>query len=188
MQKLTRLFAVLVMVFMANTGAAQGLGRAVSSVLTVESDRMFTDSKFGQRVAREIDAAQAVLLAENRSKEAQLTAEEKTLTQKRKQMTPEDFRAVAEAFDARVVQIRTEQDQKARDISDRREQEEAAFVQVVRPILSELMRESGALVILERRNVLLSDISVDITQEAIRRLNTVVGDGTELRVPDPEKP
>lgn len=179
----TRLFAVLGLVLMAHTGAAQDLGRAVSPVLTIESDRMFADSKFGQRVAREIDAAQSVLQAENRRMEAQLTEEEKTLTQKRKEMAAEDFRAIAEAFDARVVQIRTQQDQKSREISEQREREEATFVRVARPILSDLMREQSALIVLERRSVLLSDISVDITQEAIRRLNTAVGDGTALQAP-----
>ena len=81
------------------------------------------------------------------------------------------FRAVAEAFDARVVQIRKEQDAKAADLELRRQREQEAFIRVASPILTSLMREAGARVILERREVLLGDPAMDITAVAIERLN-----------------
>ena len=42
------------------------------------------------------------------------------------------------------------------------------------------MREFGASVILEQRTVLLSNKAVDVTEEAIQRLNTAIGDGMTL--------
>lgn len=146
-------------------------------ILTIESDRLFADSAFGQRVLRDIEAQQSILLAENRKIEAELAAEEKRLTELRKDMTPEDFRAVADAFATRVQEVRQEQDAKARSIGEMRERQQAVFIQAADPILLALMREAGATVILERRAVFFSAESVDITNLAIQRLNRTIGDG-----------
>lgn len=148
-----------------------------SPILTVDSDMMFSQSQFGVRVAQELAAEESVLLAENRRIQAELTAEEKALTEKRGEMDADAFRAVAEAFDARVVQIRNEQDAKAANLEQRRQREQEAFIRVASPILTTLMRDAGASVILERREVLLGDPAVDITAFAIERLNATLGAG-----------
>ncbi|MCP4825623.1 MAG: OmpH family outer membrane protein, partial [Shimia sp.] len=137
------------------------------------------------RVAQELAAEEAVLLAENRRIQAELTAEEKALTEKRSDMEADAFRAVAEAFDARVVQIRTEQDAKAANLEQRRQRQQEAFIRVASPILTTLMRDAGASVILERRQVLLRDPAVDITSLAIERINKTLGDGrSQSTVPE----
>lgn len=159
---------------------AQGLIVPSAPVLTVDSDAMFNQSKFGLRVAQELAAEESVLLAENRRIQAELTEEERTLTEKRSEMEPDAFRAVAEAFDARVVQIRREQDAKAANLELRRQQEQEAFIRVASPILTKLMQEAGASVILERREVLLGDPEVDVTFFAIERLNRTLRDGVAL--------
>ncbi len=154
-----------------------------SQVLTVDSDMMFSESMFGIRMTQEFAADESILLAENRRIQAELTAEEKALTDKRGDMEAEAFRAVAEAFDARVVQIRKEQDQKAANLEQRRLREQEAFVRVASPVLTALMRDAGASVILERRDVLLGDPAVDVTSFAIRRLDQMLGDGRSKTEP-----
>lgn len=149
-----------------------------SDILTIDSDAMFSQSLFGLRVSQEVVAKETVLSTENRRIQAELTAEEQALTEKRKEMSAEDFRAIAEAFDARVVQFRQEQDQKSIDIELSKKREEEKFVQAASPILTGLMQEAGARVVMERRNVLLLDPSIDITSRAILRLNQSIGDGS----------
>lgn len=172
--------AAILMVFWASMSVAQSGAVPLSPILTIESDRLFVESDFGRRVAAEIEADQSVLLAENRKIEANLAAEEKRLTDIRKTMEPEDFRAVADAFDKRVQEIRTVQDGKARTISEKGDQERKVFIQAARPVLVELLRESGAGMILERRSILVSVDAIDITDKAILRLNQAIGDGAGL--------
>ena len=158
-----------------------------SQVLTVDSDMMFSQSLFGIRVAQELAADESILLAENRRIQAELTAEEKALTDRRSEMDADAFRAVAEAFDARVVQIRNEQDQKAATLEQRRQREQESFIRVASPVLTTLMKDAGASVILERRDVLLSNPAVDVTSFAIERLNQMLGDGqTKSEEPEDE--
>ena len=86
--------------------AGQNIGTIVSPILTIESERFFAQSAFGQRVAREIEEEGAILAKENRKIEADLTAEEKALTDKRAGMDPEAFRALADTFDEKVQTMR----------------------------------------------------------------------------------
>ncbi|MBO9473331.1 OmpH family outer membrane protein [Shimia sp. R10_1] len=149
----------------------------IAAVLTVDSEVMYAQSLFGLRVSQELAAEEAVLLAENRRIQAELTEEERELTAQREGMDPKAFRAIADAFDARVVQIRIEQEQKSRNIEVRRKREEEEFIRAASPILTDLMREAEASVIMERRDTLLADPSIDITTIAIQRLNQRLGDG-----------
>lgn len=178
--------AALATLFGGRDAAAQDLGLPQSSFLTIESDRMFSDSLFGQRIANEIEAESAVLAAENRRMEAELTAEEKDLSQRRATMEADAFRALANAFDEKVQGIRRTQDAKARALNQKADKARVTFLRAARPVLEALMRETGAGVVLERSSVFLSANSTDITDTAIARIDAAIGDGASLD--DPQQP
>lgn len=156
-----------------------GHGAVQSPVLTLDRDRMFADSDFGKRVATEVAAAQARLLAENRKKETALAVEEKKLTAERKTMPPDAFEKLANAFDAKVQKIRRDQDSKNRIIQAWRQQERQRFFEAALPILGQLVRDSGAVAILNSQAIFLSFKSIDVTDRAIARLNATLGDGAK---------
>jgi len=182
-----KLFAVLVILLVFDLSVrpvqAQQLGVVQNAILTIATDRLFAGSAFGQRIASEIEAESAVLAAENRRIEAELTAEEKDLTLRRPDMDPEAFRTLADAFDQRVQANRETQDAKARALNQIGDVARGEFLVAARPILEELMRESGAGVILERSNVFLSANTTDITDLAIKRIDAAIGDGSNLTGP-----
>lgn len=173
--------ALLVVAAIAATAipvGAQQLGFAQNAILTISADRLFNDSAFGRRVAREIEAESAILAAEFRRIEAELSEEEQRLTELRPTMEPEQFRKLADAFDEKVQKIRETQDAKARALTQRPEEARNAFFEAARPVLAGLMRETGASVILERNTVFLSTNATDITDQAIARIDAAIGDGT----------
>lgn len=172
---LTRITALLLVL---PTGAfTQQLGLPDSVILTISSERLFSESAFGQRVAREFEAASGELAKENRRIEQELTEEEQELTERRPEMEPAAFRELADAFDVKVKEFRRTQDAKARALVQKNEEEQVKFIQAARPILTDLMRESGAGVVLERSSVFLSVTAIDVTEVAISRLNATIKDG-----------
>jgi Skp family chaperone for outer membrane proteins len=188
---LARRLAVALWTALAVAAAAQpegGSGVPQAPILTLDQERLFTESLYGQRAMREIEEASAALAAENRAIEAELMAEERALTERRPDLPPEEFRAMADAFDARVTEVRREQDAKARALQRRREQARRAFLQRAVPILSDLVAEAGAVAILDDRAVLLSAEVIDVTDEALARIDSILGDGGELAPPEPESP
>ena len=157
--------------------SAQDLGVVQSDILVLDTDRLFKQTLLGRRILSEYDAERDAVIAENQRIDAELTAEEKALTEQRPDMTPDDFRAAADAFDAKVQTIRRENEAKALELERRRDTAPLLFLRTVRPVLSQLMRDSGAVVILEPRAALLWADVVDITPIAIERVDAEIGDG-----------
>ncbi|MCX7888136.1 MAG: OmpH family outer membrane protein [Rhodobacteraceae bacterium] len=172
--------AVAVALSMAGGGAqAQDLstGTLSSPVITIDQEELFARSAWGKRAIGVIEKASEDLAAENRRIEAQLTQEERDLTERRSTMTPEEFRKAADDFDARVVAIRAEQDGKLRALTQRRDAERKAFFQAILPILGEVMQDRGAAVVLDARATLLASAATDVTAEVIARADREIGDG-----------
>ncbi|UWR24771.1 OmpH family outer membrane protein [Sulfitobacter sp. S223] len=165
--------------------SAQVLSIAETPVLTIDSERLFLNSDFGKRVAREIEEQGNQLATENRQIEAELAEAEQDLTNKRKTMTPEAFRPLADAFDTRVQTTRQAQAAKSRALNSLLEQEREVFLNAAGPVLEALMQEVGASVVLERRTVFISANSTDITAAAIARLNETLGEG-DTNTPEPK--
>lgn len=148
-----------------------------SPVLVIDSDVLYRDSAFGRRVLADVEAERTALAAENRQIEADLTAEERDLTERRATLDPATFRDLADAFDEKVRAIRREQDAKARALSLALEDSRGAFLTAAAPVLEAMMREAGAAVVLERRSVFLSLNLIDITRDAVARIDAELGDG-----------
>lgn len=164
----------------AGSAGAEGNQTVRSPVLVVESERLYRDSAFGKRIARELETAGADLAVENRRIESELAEEERALTEQRPDLSPDAFRALADAFDEKVRTIRREQEAKARSIAQRQDAARTVFLNAIAPLLETMMREAGAAVVLERRSVFLSVNAIDITQDALVRIDGEIGDGHTL--------
>lgn len=148
-------------------------------VLTLDEERLYASSLYGQALeARALEASQA-LAAENRKIEAELSAEEARLTVQRPTMSAEAFATLAEDFDAKVERIRAEQQSKAEKLVADRDAGRKDFFSAAIPVLAELMRQEGAYAILNRGAVILSFDAIDITDRAIAAIDAKLGDGTK---------
>lgn len=179
-----RLILIVATLFWAATSvfAQEGtsLPRIVTSpILVIQSDRLYEQSDFGQRVARERSAAEAALSEENQRVANELEDEERTLTEQRKTMPADDFRAAADAFDVKAQAIRAEQIQKQRTIVQTAEDERRRFLRSLNPVMEQILTESNALVILERRSTFAVRDVLDVTERALFQANRLIGDGTQ---------
>ncbi|PZX57297.1 periplasmic chaperone for outer membrane proteins Skp [Cereibacter changlensis] len=160
---------------------------AGSQVVTITQERLFQDSRAGQQIQDRYETASRALVAENRRIEAALEAEERDLTARRAQMPPEDFRPLAEAFDEKVEGIRAAQDAKSRALTRQRDEDRQRMLEAAAPILAQMMAERGAMVLIDKNAVVLSFDGIDITEDAVARLDAVLGEatGTPPEAPTP---
>ncbi|MFW5641356.1 MAG: OmpH family outer membrane protein [Roseicyclus sp.] len=148
-----------------------------AGVLVLNQERLIARTGYGRRIQQELETASTALAAQNRGIEAELTEEELALAELRGTVPAEEFRAMADAFDARVEAIRETQEGKARDLAEQAEAARTRFFERAAPILLDIVRSRGAAVLMDSRAVLLSAESVDITEEAIAALDDRLGDG-----------
>ncbi|MEX1661791.1 OmpH family outer membrane protein [Thioclava sp. 15-R06ZXC-3] len=150
---------------------------AQTPVLTLDWERLYDNSLWGKRVAREIETASADLRTENNRIAAQLEAEERDLTDRRPKMDPAAFQTAADVFDKRATAIRAAQKAKADAIQQQLNNERQGFLQAVMPKLDEVLRARGAEVVLDSRVIIRGLASADVTAQLGERIDSEVGDG-----------
>ncbi|MCA0273750.1 MAG: OmpH family outer membrane protein [Proteobacteria bacterium] len=173
------------------TGAASSLAQTetpplASAILAINQDRLYNESAWGKRAAQHLADISASLAAENRELEANLVAEERALTDARPTMDPEAFRKAADAFDARVVELRSAQEAKARSIGRISDAERQRFYAAALPVMGEVLRERGAVVVLDSRAIFVSADSIDVTDDMIASIDAKLGAGENADDPAPE--
>jgi Skp family chaperone for outer membrane proteins len=139
--------------------------------LFINQEQILTGSKSGQAILADEDRQRDALRAESRALDASFEQEESRLTEERPKLAPEEFRKLSDAFDARVVKARRDQDERANALADRFDQRRRQFYAQVAPILVMLMDRYGAKAIFDENSVLLADQSLNITQAVIAEID-----------------
>lgn len=168
-------------------------GDAVLPVLTLDQDTLYLRSQWGQRVQDELEQRGREIAAENDRLADQFSAEEQQLTALRQTLPPDEFRQRADEFDKRVVEVRRARDAAARELQAEADEERQAFFRAALPVLAALMRERGAVVVLDQRAIFVAAQAIDVTELLIERMDREVGPGpldepAESEAPDPGTP
>ena len=142
-----------------------------SGVFTVDMTKLLRSSEFGKNIIAANNIARKKLQSENEELEKKLLLEEKELSELRKTLSVEEFRPKALEFDKRVSTIRAEQGKKEEILNKKVRKEETDFFKRIYPLLYEILIERGGLILVDQRNIILWDNSVDITDDAIQAIN-----------------
>jgi Skp family chaperone for outer membrane proteins len=171
-----------------DTAPALSQGVPQTPFVTLDDARLFGDSAWGQALLARLEAEQDVLAAENREIEAGLAIRERDLTERRPTLPTAEFRALADAFNAEVETYRMAQRAKEQAIYQRHEAARLRFRDVANQVLAEVMAERGALAILDEDAIVLGFREIDITADAVARMDALVGDGSTLPEPGDAAP
>jgi Skp family chaperone for outer membrane proteins len=139
--------------------------------LFINQEQILTGSRSGKEILADEDRQRDALRGESRALDASFEEEESRLTEERPKLAPEEFRKLSDAFDARVVKARRDQDERASALADRFDQRRRQFYAQVAPILVMLMDRYGAKAIFDENSVLLADQSLNITQAVIAEID-----------------
>lgn len=159
--------------------AAQPTGVVQSDILVLDPERLMNGTLYGQRLLASIQSERDRLVAHNRSVEAELEREEKSLTERRPKLSAAEFRDLADTFDRKVQQLRQDSERMSRDLERQREIAPVQFMRMIEPVLVEILSDSGGVVIMDVRAVLLRSGVADITDLAIERVNAQIGEGPQ---------
>lgn len=173
---------ILGLAFWCQPLAAQTTAASIvekTSVVTLDQEQLTSASKYGQALIAEFEAETAALQAENRAIDAALEAEERALTDKRASMDSASFRLLADAFDKKANDLRTAQEAKSRDLTQRREERGQKFFTEIKDIIGTVMISHGAVVTLDNSATVVRLAAVDITAEVIAKIDEQLGDGSK---------
>lgn len=152
--------------------------------VVLNQDRLLTGSRAGQKLLDDEEAARDSLRSEARAIDSAFETEERALTERRAEVDPEEFRALADAFDVRVIAARKEQDERAATLAQTLEETRRQFYAQIAPILVAMMNRTGAVAVFDENSVLLFDQTLDITDAVIAEIDAAYDVGS----PEPVVP
>ena len=147
------------------------VGALAGGVRLLDMERLLTESRSGQALLAELEAAEQALEAENQALADDLAREERELTALRPELSPDAFRARADDFDRRVEIIRSERARLAQELARRYDREAQRFFDAALPILEELMQDQGITALLRPEAVIIAADWLDVTGMAIELLD-----------------
>lgn len=169
-------------------GPASAQVAAPSGFLVLNQERILTGSQAGQRLLADEQAARDALRAEARAIDAAFEEEESRLNDVRPTTDAASFRALADDFDARVVQARRDQDARSSALAQRFDRRRRQFYAAVAPVLVALMARYGAQAIFDESSVLLADQALDITDAVIAEIDAAPAPADAGAEDGPESP
>jgi Skp family chaperone for outer membrane proteins len=152
-------------------GAAAPAQEAPPPFLIINQEQLLTGSEAGRRLLADEERERDTVRADARALDAAFEEEERRLTEQRPDLDPAEFRRLSDEFDARVVQARSDQDNRSAALAQEFDQRRRAFYARVAPILVTLMDRHGAKAILDENSVLLADQSLNITAAVIAEID-----------------
>ncbi len=152
-------------------------------VLILDKDLLLRDSQLGEALLDDIGEKRQQRITENQAIANELETEEARLTELRQELSVEEFKALADAFDEKVQNIRDEQI--AKDVALQREADQIPlqFIEIAAPFLNQLLIKYQAGAIVDRRATLLYNTNLDITAEAIILLDQAYEENPNIFAP-----
>ncbi|MHA3913358.1 OmpH/Skp family outer membrane protein [Halovulum sp. GXIMD14793] len=154
-------------------------------LLTVELENVLQQSEYGKSVLEEEASRIDALRQRGREIDSNFESEELRLTEQRATLPAEEFRKLADEFDARVIATRAELQQLGRALEQENQRRRQMFFNNVTPILVGILEETGATAIVEHRALLVARQDLNITQEVIKRLDQAYRAGQVPTTDDP---
>ena len=105
-----------------------------------------------------------------KDKEVKIQEEEKKIIQQKKVITPEEYKKVSELRN-KVSKLQNERNKLLNSVAKQRQKARNELLKTLNPILKDYMKEKNIRMVIDKKNLLLADETLDITKEIIGLLN-----------------
>lgn len=169
MARRSALFGVIVLAVAGWLGAASGA--LAEGILLIDRQRVLSDSEPALRLREAEQARRLALRAELDEIQRALEEEEAEISDLRGQLDAAAFEARVRAFDTHVREARRRSQTLGEGLQAEFERARQQLVAALAPVLAELLKSHQADAIIDVRSVLAARPDLDVTDDAIERLN-----------------
>ncbi len=156
---------------LADPFSGQIMGDVDQPILVLNQERLLVGSRVGQELLAKEKLMKESHRQEGLRLDSELENEERELTKMRDELVASEFDKLAIQFDAKVVAVRKDHQEKSETLAVEVDKLRQTFFGNIVPIVAQIMKERGASLVFEQRNVLFTGPDVDVTQEVIDRLD-----------------
>tara|TARA_B100001250_G_scaffold326502_1_gene290486 strand:- start:1 stop:525 length:525 start_codon:yes stop_codon:yes gene_type:complete len=107
-----------------------------------------------------------------KKKEKAIQEEEKKIIQQKKVLSAEEYKKKVTDLRSKVASLQKERNSLLSTVSQERGKARQELLKTLNPIIKKYMKEKNIRMVLDKKNMLLADDSLDITQDVVKILNS----------------
>ncbi len=161
-------FPVLIFIFSTGISIAD---YPQTSLGVIDLNFILVEAKAAKNAAEQIEAIAIEIEAEIKANDQSLIDEQNKLIESQSIMAPDAFDEKRKEYEKKVQNYNITRQEKLISIDKLVSDSRNNVLSALKPILDDISNEKGITVLLEKNSVLLNDESMDITNEALKRLN-----------------
>lgn len=149
------------------------------SLAVVDVQALLTESNAAKNVQEQLQKRKEDFLNALSAEEQKLRAEEQKLNEERADLGKEEFAQKAKAFEEKLIETRQMAQSQKRSLDEASAQALSKLRAELYKIVQEIADEKNYSVVIARQSVVVGEKSIDITEQAMERLNNKV---TEIKI------
>ena len=149
---------------------------AQTAIAVVDVDRILQDAKAAKSLQKKRNKAREEFLSELSQKEQELREKSKVLFEKRKELSEEDFVKERQKYEAELLDVRKLTQEKKRAFEEASTMSLLELRDTLTEVVQGIAKEEGYDLVISSRDVIVGENALNITNEALKRLNDKVFD------------
>ena len=142
-----------------------------TSIGVIDINKILAEANAAVEAAEEIEKIAIEKENEIKSSDEEIIKEQNLLIESQSIMAPEAFEAKRIEYESKIQTYNSERQSKLMKIDELIAISRNDILNAIKPILEEISNEKGITIILEKTSIMLNAEKMDITNEALKRLN-----------------
>ncbi len=142
-----------------------------TSIGVIDINKILAEAKAAVVAAEEIEKIAIEIENEIKLSDEEIIKEQNLLIESQSIMAPEAFEAKRIEYESKIQTYNSERQSKLMKIDELIAISRNDILNAIKPILEEISNEKGITIILEKTSIMLNAEKMDITNEALKRLN-----------------
>ena len=167
MKKLNLIIFVYILniFFLSNTFAVN------SKIAFIDFNTILENSDKGKKLLDELNSLNQKNIEDLKSKEASLKKKEEELIKKKNLISNEAFNKELNELKNKINKFREDKNSMVKNFNDKKNKNINAFIKSIDPIIKDYMKTESIEMLIERKNIVIGDKKLDITQDIIKKIN-----------------
>jgi Skp family chaperone for outer membrane proteins len=157
---------------------AQDTTKAALSIAIIDINGVLEQSTAIKKIRAIIDEENKKFLASTDEEQQSLRSEELELEAQRDILSETEFNLRLKQFQDRVAVLQQKLQRQRREFDASLQQANKQLRKLLYQIIAEITKENGYTLVIQKQNIVLYDLSIDISDEALLRLNERTKDMT----------
>ncbi|MGH1403210.1 MAG: OmpH family outer membrane protein [Alphaproteobacteria bacterium] len=166
MQSILFILFTLVCTFGHNTAAMAQINIAV-----VDVERVLSEAKASKSIQKQVDKKREAFLSEVKKEEDKLRNEQKAIEAKRNELSKEELIKKAQEFEKRRIDARKKIQANKASLDKAYNEAMNKLTRVIYEASQEIADEDGIDLVITRQNIIVGNMSLDITKKVVTRIN-----------------